>query len=58
MPDDAEMPARAVMGGFVAAFNARDVRAICARWFYCAHGWLHRGRIAVMQQPEGFLNPV
>jgi hypothetical protein len=58
MSDDPVSAARAVMDGFMAAFNARDAEAIRTRWFHFPHVRFHSSEVTVMQRPEDFHNLV
>ena len=58
MTQDAMIAARAVMDGFMAAFNARDAEAIRTRWFHFPHVRFHSGTVTVMQRPEDFFSLV
>jgi hypothetical protein len=51
MTDTAITEARAVMDGFMAAFNAEDADALRTRWFHFPHVRLHSGRVTVMATP-------
>ena len=44
--------ARAVMDGFMQAFNAEDGDALRERWFHFPHVRLHSGKVTVTQNPE------
>ncbi len=44
--------ARAVMEGFMEAFNAEDAEALRTRWFHFPHVRLHSGKVSVMERPE------
>jgi hypothetical protein len=50
--------ARAVMDGFMAAFNAEDALAIQTRWFHFPHVRLHSGTVTIMTRPEDFHSSV
>ena len=43
MAEDPVSGARAVMDGFMAAFNAEDAEAIRKRWFHFPHVRFHSG---------------
>jgi len=44
--------ARAVMDGFMEAFNAEDAHALRTRWFHFPHVRFHSGVVSVMERPE------
>lgn len=44
--------ARAVMDGFMEAFNAEDAEALRTRWFHFPHVRFHSGKVSVMERPE------
>ena len=48
--------ARAVMDGFMEAFNAEDAEALRDRWFHFPHVRLHSGKVSVMERPEDLQN--
>lgn len=50
--------ARAVLDGFMAAFNAEDADALRTRWFHFPHVRLHSGQVTVMPTPADFQNTV
>lgn len=50
--------ARAVMDGFMAAFNAQDAEAIRTRWFHFPHVRFHGDEVTVMATPADFHNLV
>ena len=58
MSDDPAAEARAVLDGFMAAFNAEDAEAIRTRWFHFPHVRLHSGKVTVMPTPADFHNLV
>lgn len=47
--------ARAVMDGFMEAFNAEDAEALRTRWFHFPHVRLHSGKVSVMERPEDLI---
>ncbi len=49
---------RAVLDGFMAAFNDEDAEAIRTRWFHFPHVRLHSGKVTVMPTPADFHNLV
>jgi hypothetical protein len=50
--------ARAVLDGFMEAFNAQDTEAIRTRWFHFPHVRFHSGKVTVMERPEHYINLV
>jgi hypothetical protein len=54
MAEDPVGNARAVMDGFMAAFNAEDAEAIRARWCHFPHVRFHSGTVSMMQRPDDF----
>lgn len=44
--------ARAVMDGFMTAFNAEDAEALRTRWYHFPHVRFHSGKVTVMERPE------
>jgi hypothetical protein len=56
--DTAVAQARAVMDGFMTAFNAEDAEAMRTRWFNFPHVRFHSGRVTVMARPEDFQSTV
>jgi hypothetical protein len=56
--DTAIAQARAVMDGFMAAFNAEDAEALRTRWFHFPHVRLHSARVTVMATPADLRMPV
>lgn len=49
---DPEAKARAVLDGFMEAFNAEDADAMRGRWFHFPHVRFHSGQVSVMDRPE------
>ncbi|MEM7405135.1 MAG: hypothetical protein AAF458_07560 [Pseudomonadota bacterium] len=47
-----EQAARAVLHGFMEAFNAEDADAMRSRWFHFPHVRFHSGQVSVMERPE------
>src|SRR5438105_862941 len=56
--DTAVAQARAVMNGFMAAFNAGDAPAMQTRWLHFPHVRFHSGTVTIMQRPEDFHSSV
>ena len=52
MADNDLAEARAVMDGFMEAFNAEDADALRSRWFHFPHVRLHSDKVTVMERPE------
>ena len=50
--------ARAVMDGFMVAFNAQDAEALRTTWFHFPHVRLHSGQVTVMATPADFRSAV
>ena len=50
--------ARAVMDGFMTAFNAEDAEALRTTWFHFPHVRLHSGQVTVMATPADFRSAV
>ena len=44
--------ARAVLDGFMEAFNAEDAEALRTRWFHFPHVRLHSDQVSVFERPE------
>lgn len=44
--------ARAVMDGFMTAFNAEDAEALRTIWYHFPHVRFHSGKVTVMEQPS------
>ena len=51
-PENDITEARAVMDGFMEAFNAEDAEALRTRWFHFPHVRFHSGKVSVMERPE------
>ena len=56
--DIAIAEARAVMDGFMTAFNAEDAEALRTTWFHFPHVRLHSGQVTVMATPADFRSAV
>lgn len=56
--DIAIAEARAVMDGFMVAFNAQDAEALRTTWFHFPHVRLHSGQVTVMATPADFRSAV
>jgi hypothetical protein len=56
--DTAIAEARAVMDGFMVAFNAQDAEALRTTWFHFPHVRLHSGQVTVMATPADFRSAV
>jgi len=56
--DIAIAEARAVMDGFMVAFNAEDAEALRTTWFHFPHVRLHSGQVTVMATPADFRSAV
>ena len=56
--DIAIAEARAVMDGFMTAFNAQDAEALRTTWFHFPHVRLHSGQVTVMATPADFRSAV
>ena len=56
--DIAIAEARAVMDGFMVAFNAQDAEALRTIWFHFPHVRLHSGQVTVMATPADFRSAV
>jgi len=52
MSDDDLAAARAVMDGFMTAFNAEDAEALRTTWYHFPHVRFHSGKVTVMERPE------
>ena len=52
---DAIEQARAVMDGFMQAFNAEDAEALRTRWFHFPHVRLHSGKVSVTETPADLI---
>ena len=50
--------ARAVLDGFMEAFNAEDAEALRSRWFHFPHVRLHSDKVSVFERPEDLRMPV
>lgn len=44
--------ARAVMDGFMTAFNAEDAEALRTIWYHFPHVRFHSGKVTVMERPS------
>ena len=51
MDEDDLTAARAVMDGFMAAFNAEDAEALRTTWYHFPHVRFHSGKVTVMERP-------
>ncbi|MFT5445679.1 MAG: hypothetical protein ACI9DC_000840 [Gammaproteobacteria bacterium] len=58
MDEHAITAARAVLDGFMTAFNAEDAQAIRTTWYHFPHVRFHSGQVSVMQTPEDLHLPV
>ena len=58
MDEHAINAARAVLDGFMTAFNAEDAHAIRTTWYHFPHVRFHSGQVTVMQTPEDLHLPV
>ena len=52
MADNDLAEARAVMDGFMEAFNAEDAEALRRRWFHFPHVRFHSDQVSIMERPE------
>ena len=56
--DIAIAEARAVMDGFMVAFNAQDAEALRTTWFHFPHVRLHSGQVTIMATPPDFRSAI